>query len=77
VSLFQRNSEALLTEGAERSSVETSNGILDALYANKSKMSEMASQQLKDLYAGDGYGRHLRLGLTADEASKLVTRAFR
>lgn len=77
--LRQRNPEGVLTEGAERSNVETTNGILDGLFARKGQMQARAKAQLGDLFdnAEGSYGRARAVGMTAEQASRVVDRAFR
>lgn len=76
--LRQRGVAGAFTEGAERSNVETVQGVMDTLLANKDKMSRQAEQQLGSLFdnAENSYGRARAVGMTAAEASRLVTRAF-
>jgi hypothetical protein len=76
--LFQRNPEALLSEGAEKSNVAITNQMLDGLFARRDEMTKKSYSQLNSLYTNkQHYGRNTRLGMSADEASKLVTRAFK
>ena len=76
--VFQRNPEALLSEGAEQSNVAITNQMLDDLYARRDAMSKKSYAQLSSLYTNkEHYGRNTRLGMSAQEASKLVTRAFK
>ena len=76
--LFQRNPEALLSEGAEQSNVAITNQMLDDLFSRRDEMSKKAYSQLSSLYTNkEHYGRNTRLGMSAREASKLVNRAFK
>ena len=75
--VFQRNPEALMSQGVELSSVETSNGVLDGLFSKKDEMARQCKEQLGSLFSSKGEGRTSRLGMTADEASKVVNRAFK
>jgi len=75
--VFQRRPEALLSEGAEQSNVAITNQLLDDLFGMRDEMSKKSYAQLSDLYTNkEHYGRNMRLGMSAEEASKLVTRAF-
>ena len=75
--LFQRSPEALLSEGAEKSNVATTNEMLDGLFSRRDEFSKKAYSQLSSLYTNkQHYGRNTRLGMSAAEASKLVNRAF-
>lgn len=74
--LFQRNPEALLTEGAENSNVQITNEMLDGLFSRRDEMAKKSYAQLSSLFTNkEHYGRNVRLGMSADEASKLITRA--
>lgn len=76
--IFQRNPEALLSEGAEQSNVAITNQMLDDLFSRRDEMTKKSYSQLSSLYTNkEHYGRHTRLGMSAGEASKLVTRAFK
>ena len=76
--LFQRNPEALLSEGAEQSNVAITNQMLDDLFSRRDEMTKKSYAQLSSLYTNkEHYGRHTRLGMSAGEASKLVSRAFK
>ena len=76
--LFQRNPEALLSEGAEQSNVAITNQMLDGLFSRRDQMAKKSYAQLSSLYTNKShYGRNTRLGMSAGESSKLVTRAFK
>ena len=76
-SLFQRSPEALLSEGAERSNVAVTNQMLDDLFSRRDVMGKKAYSQLRSLFTNkEHYGRNTRLGMSANESSKLVNRAF-
>jgi hypothetical protein len=75
--LFQRRPEALLTEGAEQSNVAITNQLLDDLFSRRDELEKKSYSQLSNLFTNkEHYGKGVRLGMSADEASKLVTRAF-
>ena len=76
--LFQRNPESLLSEGAEQSNVAITNQMLDDLFSRRAEMTKKSYAQLSSLYTNkEHYGRNTRLGMSASEASKMVTRAFK
>jgi hypothetical protein len=76
--LFQRNPEALLSEGAETANIANTNQMLDDLFSRRGAMAKRAYSQLSSLFTGkEHYGRNTRLGMSASEASKLTTRAFK
>lgn len=75
--VFQRNPEALLTEGAEQSNLAVTNQMMDDLFARRDEMAKKSYSQLSSLFTNkEHYGRNTRLGMSAAEASKLVNRAF-
>ena len=79
--LRQRHEAATLSEGAERVNAANINGITDELITRKPEMARRCKEQLGDLFpastAGNSYGRARAVGMTAREASELVTRAFK
>ena len=74
--LRQRHTAATLSEGAEHSNVAVTNAMLEELFSHKDEMARRCEKQLKGLFKSPSYGRNRGLGLSAAEASKLVTRAF-
>ena len=76
--LNQRNPEAKFTEGAEKLNVVNKQGVTDLLFANKDEMRKRSEAQLSDLFSNsdNSYGRARAVGMTAEEASKVVNRAF-
>jgi hypothetical protein len=75
-SLRQRNPEAVFTEGVEKINVNTIQGVMDGLFANKAEMHKRCEAQLGELFAGKSYGRARAVGMTAAQASRVVDRAF-
>jgi hypothetical protein len=73
--LFQR--EKGLTHAAEMSNVANTNEILDSLFTRRADLAARSYRQLSSLFSSkEHYGRNTRLGMSAGEASRLVTRAF-
>lgn len=74
-----RDGAAVFTEGAEESNAQVTNGITDVLIDRKDEMKRRCSDQLGDLFAnaGDSYGRARAVGMTAREASSVISRAFK
>jgi len=76
--VFQRNPEAMLSQGMELSNVENTNAALSRLFDRKDEMARQSKDQLGSLFSSkDHYGRQTRLGMSADEASKVINRAFK
>ena len=76
--IFQRSPEALLSEGGEASNIAITNQMLDDLFSRRDEMSRKSYSQLSSLYTNkEHYGRNTRLGMSAREASKLLTRTFK
>lgn len=74
-----RDSYAQGTEGVEQAVVDNTQGLLDAAFKNKAKMSQQAEKQLKGLYpksAGKSYGHSRTVGKPASEVSSMIARAF-
>lgn len=74
-------SAAQLTDNAEAREIEGYNGILENLFSSKARKSALADSQLGQLFPADkdkgrSYGRPLRAGKSAREASKLNARSF-
>lgn len=76
--LRQRNPEATLTQEGEQRNVNSIQGVVDDLFANKDKMRAACKAQLGSLFnnTSNSYGRARAVGMTAQEASGLVNRAF-
>ena len=76
--LFQRNPEALLSQGSEISNIVNTNQMLDDLFSRRDEMAKRAYSQLDSLYTNkEHYGRNTRLGMSAAEASKMVNKVFK
>ena len=76
--VFQRGPEGQLSEGAEMSNVAVTNKMLDDLFSRRDAMTKRSYSQLSSLYTNkEHYGRNTRLGMSAAEASKMVSRAFK
>lgn len=77
--LRQRNPEAVFTEGAEKANIDNQQGLLGTLFARKDEMHRRCEDQLGGLFATSegSYGRVRAVGMSADEASRIVTRAFK
>ena len=74
--LFQRSVDGQLSEGAERLNIRHTNQLLDDLFQSRDTLSKRAFKQLSSLYTNkEHYGRNVRLGMSAQEAGKLVDRA--
>ena len=74
--LFHRGPSGQLSSAAEKLNVQHTNQLLDELFRSRSALGKKAFEQLNGLYAtNDHFGRNVRLGMSAAEASKAVDRA--
>jgi hypothetical protein len=75
-SLFQRAPEAQLTSAAETLNLRDTNLLLDQLFPSRDVLAERAYRQLSSLFTNrEHYGRNVRLGMSADAASKVLKAA--
>ena len=76
--LMGRNPEAVWTEGVERAAVDQKQAVMEALFGHSHEMHRRAEEQLGDLFSfsGNSYGRARAIGIPAEQASRLVDRAF-
>ena len=73
--LFQRGDK--LTQAAEQSNVANTNEVLDDLFRRRGDLAAKSYRQLSSLFSSkEHYGKNTRLGMSAAEASRMVTRAF-
>lgn len=74
--LFQRKPEAQLSSAAETLNLRDSNLLLDELFRSRDVLAARAYRQLASLFTNkEHYGRNVRLGVSAEQASKLLKRA--
>jgi hypothetical protein len=74
--LFSRSPSAQLTSGAEKLNVQESNELLDRLFASRDVLATRAYRQLSSQFTNqEHYGRNVRLGMSAAEASRMVDKA--
>lgn len=74
--LFARPPTAQLTSAAEQLNVEETNALLDSLFNSRDVLATRAYRQLSNLFTNkDHYGRNTRLGMSAAEAGRMVSRA--
>jgi hypothetical protein len=75
-SLFQRKPEAQLSSAAETLNLRDTNLLLDQLFGSRDVLAERAFRQLSSLFTNrEHYGRNVRLGMSAQEASRLLKAA--
>lgn len=68
---LDRPGYAVLSRTAELSNIQNTNGVLDALYSSKARLSNQTKQQVQPLYNNTQfYGRSLRAGMSAKQAIK-------
>ena len=74
--LFQRKPEAQLSSAAETLNLRDTNLLLDQLFGSRDVLAERAFRQLSSLFTNrEHYGRNIRLGMSAQEASRLLKAA--
>jgi hypothetical protein len=74
--LFQRAPEAQLSSAAETLNLRDSNLLLDELFKSRAVLAERSYRQLASLFTNkEHYGRNVRLGVSAEQASKLLKKA--
>jgi hypothetical protein len=74
--LFQRKPEAQLSSAAETLNLRDTNLLLDQLFGSRDVLAERAFRQLSSLFTNrEHYGRNVRLGMSAQEASRLLKAA--
>jgi len=74
--LFQRRPEAQLSSAAETLNLRHTNLLLDQLFKSRDVLAERAFRQLSSLFTNkEHYGRNVRLGMSAQEASRVLKRA--
>lgn len=74
--LFQRAPEAQLSSAAETLNLRDTNLLLDQLFPSRDVLAERAYRQLSSYFTNrEHYGRNVRLGMSADAASKVLKAA--